>query len=1392
MSATPRGAIQFSIEGSIIRFNDHSRKVEAVAEKINPYIAGAPVVEARMFFGREETFSWMARSLAGKYVDHILVIHGQRRVGKTSVLKHLSSRLPEQYIPIFIDLQGRVSTTLDRFLWWLAREITRGLKEQEINLPRPNREAFSQDADHFETQFLPLLEEKLGDRRLLLTFDEFDTLSSTAAQEGLALPFLAILKRMMDHENLNFIFSIGSSGRKLENMQATYTAFFKQALYKKISFLDWEDARELIVKPVEGILTYDEEAVGFIYELTSGHPYFIQLVCHELFSTCQKTDTWQVSKVTVEEVLDSVIERGTVNLKFVWDEAANLEKWVLASLAIFESGTDQLALEEHLRAERVRFTRQDLETALVNLREKDVITQENRFVIHLMRLWLRQNRSMEQVRDELEEVDPIVSRFLEIGQEYHDTGEYEQAIGAFERALEAGPHNLEARQGLGAALLALGDYGKAANEFEAALELTPDDVATQAGYCEAYMALGVLEVSFNRLEEGEYAYRKVLQVNPKHTDGLKRMAGIHHRRAVKAIIGGKDAALLEIEKARRFAPEESLFISIIDELIALSDGEKTLAQVLRIWGDITYEQGLWDEAADLYHAFGKAGGDLRSVAEQIEDSDEKIRRKRISAQQGHAERITRLRRHDEAIQAWQEVLTLNPPNTELIQQKIIDLKTEIERLREATTTAVPPKPIWRNIWLWAGLVLVILLAVWLAQPTSPLRVALADPTSTPSQSPAVTFTPTATIESIPSATVIPTDESTPAPTPIPLEWSRVDSGQFLERDTVLSIAIDSNDADVIYVGLENSGIFKTINGGLTWQPIQAGLGRGRISSITIDPTDSFTVYAGSAPGYIYKSANGGESWENISGDIVGWPFEGTSSIIVDPDNNQHVLYLDYDEVYESFSGGHDWSQIKESDCPKFKFDHEIDPYDFQVMYAYNGQPFDCARGIYKSLDGGRNWELVGLEGYPLGDGGLTIGKVDQGSNIYVATEEELYLSSDGGSTWQKILNEWCRNIAISSTDSSVVYCNSWEAVWRSSNNGQSWREMRLDPHLRDVIAVSPLDSDVVFLGRQGFFKSIDGGISWEESSAGLGALPVTIKINPKFSNSLYLNQRSSEQKKIFRSEGTESNWVSMNVGGEGFVFSPTGLSFYRYQGDSIFEYDLDGQLLRHLVAPNSNIGGIGVNPLSPEHLFLIGHTNNNAQIFYSDDNGENWSKSDGVEENEGGISPTNGTFFFFDDGETIFVIIASRYPGYSSTDGGKSWSPCEEYSVGWVDGTDTILIIDPQDSAHISVATQGWGVIESFNHCTSWVQSRYWESENQVGTETEFINSIVIDPNNPERLFMGTEAGVFISEDGGLSWGQVNDGLLGALVIYSIAIDPNNPDNVYASTPYGIFKLEDR
>src|SRR3972149_5543055 len=140
----------------------------AEADPLNPYIAGSPVTDAKMFFGREDIFDWIRHSLAGQFADHILGIHGQRRVGKTSVLKQPPPRLPSRYIPVFFDLQGRTRTTLDRFLWWLARGIVRVLKQdRQVVLALPEMEAFSRDPECLETQFLPALRRQLPDNNLL-------------------------------------------------------------------------------------------------------------------------------------------------------------------------------------------------------------------------------------------------------------------------------------------------------------------------------------------------------------------------------------------------------------------------------------------------------------------------------------------------------------------------------------------------------------------------------------------------------------------------------------------------------------------------------------------------------------------------------------------------------------------------------------------------------------------------------------------------------------------------------------------------------------------------------------------------------------------------------------------------------------------------------------------------------------------------------------------------------------------------------------------------------------------------------------------------------------------------------------------------------------------------
>ena len=104
-------------------------------------------------------------------------------------------------------------------------------------------------------------------------------------------------------------------------------------------------------------------------------------------------------------------------------------------------------------------------------------------------------------------------------------------------------------------------------------------------------------------------------------------------------------------------------------------------------------------------------------------------------------------------------------------------------------------------------------------------------------------------------------------------------------------------------------------------------------------------------------------------------------------------------------------------------------------------------------------------------------------------------------------------------------------------------------------------------------------------------------------------------------------------------------------------------------------------------------------------------------------------------------------------------------------------------SSHLYLATPGQGVLISTDNCGSWQPSNN-------GLSNLFVNTLAIDPNDANKIYAGTDGGAYISFDGGQTWGQVNDGLLGAVVVYSIAVDKES--NVYVATPYGVFKLEQK
>ena len=588
---------------------------------LNPYIAGAPVVEPSMFFGRHDVFQWIEHSLEGKFVNHILVIHGQRRVGKTSVLKQIPNFLPKTYMQVFFDLQGRTSTTLDRFLWWMAREISRVLKqEHNLVVAVPEREEFTRDPEILLTQFLPGLLPLLGERRLLLTFDEFDTLEQPEVRDMLAKPLILTLRRMFELEKLSFIFSIGSSGHKLENMQASYTDFFKTALYRKISFLGREDCFQLITRPVSEVLEYEAKARQRIYETTAGHPYFTQLVCHELFSLCQKTGKRSLSAEDVDGILDDVIERGTVNLKFTWDEASSLEKWVMACLAstagspqppsgsplaggrevvgsALAGGRVLAALKERLHEQRVRYSEPDLNAALIHLRDKDVLGEDNRFVIYLLQRWLAKNRPLDRVREELVEVNPIANRYIEIGEEFSSRGQAARAIESFKQALAVDPLNLKAQVGIAHVHLEKKDHLAAMHAFEQALSIDDEDVSTRSGLCEACLALGDAASETLDWEGAQGYYRRMLAVNPEHTEARQHLAQVYCQQAEAALNDQQDEPALGFyQQALRVTPEDEALQQRIRQLQGLMTDKAISAVLAESQGEAT--AGKWAAAIE--------------------------------------------------------------------------------------------------------------------------------------------------------------------------------------------------------------------------------------------------------------------------------------------------------------------------------------------------------------------------------------------------------------------------------------------------------------------------------------------------------------------------------------------------------------------------------------------------------------------------------------------------------------------------------------------------------------------------------------------------------------------------------------------------------------------------
>ena len=377
--------------------------------RVNPYIAGSPITGTEMFYGRGDVFSFIQRNLTGLHRDTPIVLYGQRRTGKTSVLYQLHRHIGPRYRCIFIDLHGLSLGGMGNLLHGIANSISRSLhRDHQIKVEVPDRSFFLADPrSAFEARFLDEVWSALGDDHLVLMIDEAVRLYEEAQAGRLEREIFEYLRHLMQHfTRLNFIFSLGSG---VEEMAKDYAFLFSVSLYHRISFLEPAAARELITRPVRDHYTLTPQAVTKILQITSGHPYYTQLVCHCLFDLWSRAPKSVMDAADVEAVLAEAIELGSANLTYVWEDSAPEEQALMAGVAAaMRHGSGPVIIDDALHAWRdagVRLSEREVARALRSLTSREVLAgdQAYRFNVDLQRLWCEKHRHLDWVKDELAE-----------------------------------------------------------------------------------------------------------------------------------------------------------------------------------------------------------------------------------------------------------------------------------------------------------------------------------------------------------------------------------------------------------------------------------------------------------------------------------------------------------------------------------------------------------------------------------------------------------------------------------------------------------------------------------------------------------------------------------------------------------------------------------------------------------------------------------------------------------------------------------------------------------------------------------------------------------------------------------------------------------------------------
>lgn len=659
-------------------------------------------------------------------------------------------------------------------------------------------------------------------------------------------------------------------------------------------------------------------------------------------------------------------------------------------------------------------------------------------------------------------------------------------------------------------------------------------------------------------------------------------------------------------------------------------------------------------------------------------------------------------------------------------------------------------------------------------------------------------------------------------------WAGFDANWRLEGPgniggRINAVVAHPNNGDIIYAGCSRGGVFKTVNGGLNWQPIFDDQLFNSISCIVFEPNNANTVFVGtgdlnisqsfSTGNGIYKSTNSGTTWTNIGlsdAQII-------SNIAINP-NNTNIIYAsamgnpavpDANRgVYKTNNGGTTWEKVLFINDSTGVIDLVMNPENPNILYAATWKRIrnmqtttttSTGVKIYKTSNGGTTWEPLvnGLPDYASSRVGLAISKQNPNKlfALYVSANENvdnIYKTIDGGTSWQPTISNsdsvlvkalgnfgwYFGKIYLNPANDDEIYLLGVD-LWRSYDSGNSWAlaspewwsyEVHADKHALHFVNTATL----LLATDGGLYKSENDGDTWEDIEDIPNTQFYRVAINCNNPNMYYGGAQDNGT--ICGNSDDVNNWTR-KWGGDGFQarfkYNVANLNFYETQFGNIAMVDDSGNYL--------NIGDSGIDPndrVNWDMPYII--SSHNPDIMYTGTyrmykatfNGiPNWEplSEDLTDGNIYGDRFHNITTIDESPINANILYVGSSDGNVNSTiDGGNTW---QNVSNGLPKRYITCIKASPFYENTVYATVSGYKGNGFEPHVfVSKNNGNIWKDISNNLPPTAANDIAIMKGKQDSLLFVATDDGVYASLNSGVNWERLGTGLTYSSV-FDIEID---------------------